>query len=128
MATVDLLPNSRNLPAQLTIPDHPRDGGGEGWVYFTPDGRYVVKIYKDPSSDKTELLQKVIDHGKNLEKEEEQCMAWPLAIVSHLNGQPKVGVVTGQVPQSHIPLYELINSRKDVGGSFDRGEVGLTTS
>lgn len=121
MAIVDLLPNSRNLPAQLTISDHPRDGGGEGWIYSTLDGRYIVKIYKNPSSDKADLLQKVIDHGKNLDKEEEQCLAWPLAIVSHLNGQPKVGVVTRQVPQSHIPLYELINSKKDIEGQFRQG-------
>lgn len=60
MATVNLLPGSRNLPPQLTIGDQPIHTGGEGSIFFTPDGGYAVKIYHRPSSDKQKLLQHVL--------------------------------------------------------------------
>lgn len=63
MGTVTLLSNSRNVPNQLTINDQEAHRGGEGSIFFTTDGRYVVKIYHHPSSDKQKLLQHVLDLG-----------------------------------------------------------------
>lgn len=124
MATVSLLPNSRNLPNQLTINDQPVHRGGEGSIFFTADGRYVVKIYHRPPSDKQKLLQYVLDLGRNL-REDEQYLAWPLGIVDRLDGRPTVGVVTRRVPSSYIPLYKLIYSPIDAVEQFRQGRSWL---
>lgn len=120
MGTVHLMPNSRGLPEQLTIEDREAHQGGEGSIFFTPDGRYVVKIYHRPAPDKQKLLQHVLDLGRNL-GEDEQFLAWPLGIVDRMNGQPRVGVVTRRVPPSHVPLYKLIYSPTEAVEQFRQG-------
>jgi len=124
MATVNLLPGNRNLPPQLTIADQPVHTGGEGSIFFTPDGGYAVKIYHRPSPDKQKLLQHVLDLGRNL-GDDEQFLAWPLGIVDRLNGQSKVGVVTRRVPSSHVALYKLIYSPVDAVEQFRQGRSWL---
>ncbi|BAC08528.1 hypothetical protein [Thermosynechococcus vestitus] len=124
MATVSLLPNSRGLPSDLTINDQEVHRGGEGSIFFTVDAQYVVKIYHRPAPDKQQLLQHVLDLGRNL-GEDEQFLAWPLGIVDQLNGQTKVGVVTRRVPASHVPLYKLIYSPLDAMEQFHQGRTWL---
>ena len=124
MAAVNLLPGSRNLPQQLTIDDQPIHTGGEGSIFFTPDGSYAVKIYHRPSPDKQKLLQHVLDLGRHL-GEDEQFLAWPLGIVDRLNGQPQVGVITRRVPSSHVALYRLIYSPVDAVEQFRQGRSWL---
>ena len=124
MATVTLLPDSRNLPSQLTISNQPSHRGGEGVIFFTPDNRYVVKIYHEPSPDKQKLLQQVVELGKNL-GEDEQFLAWPLGIVNQHNGRLSVGVVTRLVPPSHVPLYKIIYSPVDAVKQFEQGRSWL---
>lgn len=124
MATVSLLPNSRGLPGELLINDQEAHRGGEGSIFFTSDGRYVVKIYHRPAPDKQKLLQHVLDLGRNL-GEDEQFLAWPLGIVDRLNSQPKVGVVTRRVPPTHVPLYKLIYSPIDAVEQFRQGRSWL---
>jgi DNA-binding helix-hairpin-helix protein with protein kinase domain len=124
MATVQLLPGSRNLPGQLTIGDQAVHRGGEGSIYFTTDGRYIVKLYHHAAADKQRLLQQVLDLGRNL-GEDEQFLAWPLGIVDRLNGQPHVGVVTRRVPETHVPLYKLIYSPVEAVTQFQQGRSWL---
>lgn len=124
MATVTLLPGSRNLPSQLTINNQPAHRGGEGVIFFTSDDRYAVKIYHSPSSDKQKLLQKVIELGKNL-GEDEQFLAWPLGIVNTHSGRASVGVVTKRVNGSFVPLYRIIYSPVDAKRQFERGRSWL---
>ncbi|MFZ5898676.1 MAG: hypothetical protein ACOYU7_05830 [Bacillota bacterium] len=124
MAIVSLLPNSRGLPNELIINDQEVHRGGEGSVFFTSDGRYVVKIYHRPAPNKQELLQHVLDLGQNL-GEDEQFLAWPLGIVNRLNGQPKVGVVTRRVASSYVPLYKLIYGPVDAVEQFRQGRSWL---
>lgn len=123
MGTVTLLSNSRNVPNQLTINDQEAHRGGEGSIFFTTDGRYVVKIYHHPSSDKQKLLQHVLDLGRNL-GEDEQFLAWPLGIGDRFNGQSNVGVVR-RVPASHVPLSKLIYSPRDAVEQFRQGRSWL---
>lgn len=123
MATISLLPNNKNLPTQLTIPDHPTYQGGEGNVYFSPDGRYVVKMYHTSPPlppDKRESLQKIINLGTNF-GDAEQFLVWPLAVVDQLNSQPRLGVVTRRVPASHVALYKLMYSPVDAVKQFEQG-------
>ena len=124
MATITLLPNSRNLPNTLTIQDQEVHRGGEGSVYFTNDGRYVVKIYHNPPPDKQKLLQHVLDLGQHL-GEEERFLAWPLGIVDKVDGRPAVGVVTRRVPDTFVPLYKLIYSPVDAVEQFRQGRSWL---
>lgn len=124
MATTTLVPGSRNLPSQLTISDRPAHRGGEGSIFFTSDDRHAVKIYHDPSPDKQQLLQQVLDMGNNLGSDE-RFLAWPLGIVNRLNGQPRLGVVSRRVPSSHVPLYKLIYSPVDAEQQFRQGRSWL---
>jgi DNA-binding helix-hairpin-helix protein with protein kinase domain len=126
MATVTLLPGSRNLPNQLTISDKPAHRGGlEGSIFFTSDNRYAVKIYRDPRPDKQQLLQLVLDLGKSLDPREDRFLAWPLGIVSRLNGQPRVGVVTRRVPSSYVQLLNLIATPLNAAEQFRQGRDWL---
>ncbi|MFZ5822822.1 MAG: hypothetical protein ACOY94_00555 [Bacillota bacterium] len=109
MATVTLLPESRNVGNQLVVADQPVHRGGEGSIYFSTDGRYVVKVYHKAPPDKVEMLRQVVDLGRNL-GEDEKFLAWPLGIVNTMGGQKVVGVVTRRVPSSYTPLYKLVFS------------------
>jgi DNA-binding helix-hairpin-helix protein with protein kinase domain len=124
MGTVKLLPNSRNLPPQLTINDQPAHQGGEGSVFFTPDGQYVVKLYHYSAADKQKLLQQIVDLGRNL-GEDEQFLAWPVGIVDQLNNQHMVGVVTRRVAPSYLPLYKLMYSPAEAMVQFQQGRSWL---
>jgi DNA-binding helix-hairpin-helix protein with protein kinase domain len=124
MAIVNLLAGSRKVPNQLTITEQPAHRGGEGNIYFTTDGQYVVKIYHSPPADKQSMLQKILELGKNL-GEDEQFLAWPLGIVDQLNNQPKTGVVTRRIPSTYIPLYKLIYSPVDAVQQFRQGRSWL---
>ncbi len=118
MATATLLPNSSGLPGQLEIGDKPDFTGGEATVYFTRDGQHVVKLYHRPTGDKVQLLQKVLDLGRNL-GEEGQFLAWPLGIVERVNGQPRIGSVSRHVPGGS--LYKLMFSPRDARQQFEQG-------
>jgi DNA-binding helix-hairpin-helix protein with protein kinase domain len=124
MATVHLTPGSRNLPGQLTIGDRPVHSGGEGRIFFTADGRYVVKLYHHPSPDKQSLLQQVVALGKTL-GDDEQFLAWPLGVVNQVDRQAATGVVTRRVPASYTPLYRLVYSPIDAVGQFRQGRSWL---
>ncbi len=124
MATVDLLPGSSTLSNQLTITDQAAYRGGEGSIYFTTDGHYVVKIYQSPSVDKQSMLQKILELGKKL-GEDEQFLAWPLGIVNQFNNQSKTGFVTRRIPTTHIPLYKFIYSPVDAVEQFRQGRSWL---
>jgi DNA-binding helix-hairpin-helix protein with protein kinase domain len=124
MATVNLLAGSRNLPDQLTIADQPAHRGGEGSIYFTSDGRYVVKLYHSAPPDKRAMLQKIIDLGKNL-GDDEQFLAWPLGIVERVNGKPSIGVVTRRAPATHQPLYKFMLGPEDAVEQFRQGRSWL---
>ncbi|PDW00657.1 hypothetical protein [Candidatus Chloroploca asiatica] len=124
MATVTLLAGSRGLPSQMTIPRQVAHHGGEGSVYFTTDGQYVVKIYHRAPPEKQKMLLQILDLGKNL-GEDEQFLAWPLGIVQQVDGKPSMGVVTRRVPASHVPLYKLIYSPIDAVAQFKQGRSWL---
>ncbi len=124
MGTVSLLPGSRNLPDQLTIYDQPTHSGGEGNIYFTPDSRYVVKVYHRPSPEKQKLLQQILNLGKSL-GDDEQYLAWPLGIINQVNGKAGVGVVTKRVPSTHQALVKFIYSPVDAVEQFRKGRSWL---
>lgn len=124
MTTVSLLPGSRRLPDQLTLTDQPAYQGGEGRIYFSSDGQYAVKIYHKPSDNKRNLLQQILMFS-NMLGEYEQFLAWPLGIVSRMNGSDSLGVVTRRVPPTHQSLINLIYSPKQAVKQFDLGRSWL---
>ncbi|MGQ9473232.1 MAG: protein kinase domain-containing protein [Candidatus Caldatribacteriaceae bacterium] len=89
--------------------DGPIIAGGEGEVYFSRCGRFVVKIYHDQilPRDKERMLQRVLFLGKNL-GEGSNLLCWPLALVRELEGKQKIGVVTKKVPRP--PFRELVDA------------------
>ncbi len=77
-----------------------------------------MKLYDRPQTDKIQLLQYVLELGKNL-GDDERFLAWPSGIVAQRNGQPCVGVVTRRVaPPADVPLYKLIFSPRDAVEQF----------
>src|SRR5690242_9965028 len=101
-----ILPGSRGLPDQITVYDQPAHSGGEGSIYFTPDNKYVVKIYHHPSLDKPKLLHHILTLGSSL-GEDDQYLAWPLGIIHQVNGRESVGVVTRRVPTTYQALSKF---------------------
>jgi DNA-binding helix-hairpin-helix protein with protein kinase domain len=124
MAVAKQLPNDRGVPGQLRIADQPSHRGGEGCIYPSDDGRYIVKIYHQPSSDKERLLQQIIHLGRNLGLDE-QFLAWPLAIVCGVDGSACTGVVTRRVAPTHLPLSKLIYSPLNAAEQFRYGRSWL---
>ncbi|MEN3202914.1 MAG: hypothetical protein ABDK87_04205 [Atribacterota bacterium] len=82
--------------------------GGEGEVYFSRCGNFVVKVYHDQAlpQEKGALLQRVLELGKNL-GEEANFLCWPVALVQELDGWRRIGVVTKRVPRP--PFRELVD-------------------
>lgn len=130
MSVVRVLPGGRGVPPELRIPDKPAHRGGEANVYFSTDDRYVVKIYHrsrtghNQKTDKQERLQLIIDLGRNLGSDE-RYLAWPLAIVTHKDGAPTIGVVTRKAPSTHIPLYKLIHNPMSAVQQYKQGRSWL---
>ena len=124
MATVTLLPSSRGVPNPLTISEHEVYRGGEGSIFLSSDGRYVVKLYHRPPPDKQKLLEHILVLGRNL-GDDERFLAWPLAIVDKVNDRPRVGVVTQRVPPAYVPLYKLVYSPIDAAQQFREGRSWL---
>jgi len=120
MAIATLSLRNPGIPEKLVLEEGKIYRGGEGNVYFTQDGLYAVKIYHNPSPDKEKLLTQILNLGKNL-GEDGRFLAWPVGIVNRLNDQPRVGVVTRRVSDSHVPLYQLIYSPSIVLEQFQKG-------
>ncbi|MEN3186083.1 MAG: lipopolysaccharide kinase InaA family protein [Atribacterota bacterium] len=102
---VETLSPFPDIPKRLEI-EGPVFAGGEGEVYFSRCGEFVVKIYHDQvlPRDKEDMLRRVLFLGKNL-GEGSTLLCWPLALVRELEGKRKVGVVTKKVPRP--PFREL---------------------
>ena len=124
MATATIKVGRPALPKQLKVGDLPAHIGGEGSIYFSTDDHFVVKIYHHPSPEKPKLLEHVLSLGTNLGADE-QFLAWPLGIVSQLNGKPVVGVVTRRVSPDFVPLYKLVYSPMDAVAQFRKGHSWL---
>jgi DNA-binding helix-hairpin-helix protein with protein kinase domain len=96
-----------NIPRRLEI-EGPVFCGGEGEVYFSRCGEFVVKIYHDQflPPDKEKMLNRVLFLGKNL-GEGSNLLCWPLALVREMEGRRKIGVVTRKIPRP--PFRELVD-------------------
>jgi len=124
MAIVNLYHNVKGAPDILEVYDKPSDGGGEGDIYFSKDGRYVVKIYKPNivKPEKRPLLEKITELGTYLTPEEEQFLCWPVAVVRTFEGIPKIGCVTRRIPRPpYIKLMDMNVSRKAAVKQFQSG-------
>lgn len=95
------------VPKRLEV-EGPVFVGGEGEVYFSRCGNFVVKVYHDQAlpPDKEELLRRVLALGKNL-GEEANFLCWPVALVQELDGWRRIGVVTKRIPRP--PFRELVD-------------------
>ena len=125
MPTVALAPGSLIAPGKLKINAKPDQWGGQGSVFFTPDGRYIVKIYherklRDTPEKTKERLRMLIRLGSSL-GEDDQFLAWPLGVVERLGERPAVGCVSKRVPPSHVELYKLIFSPQDMAEQLEQG-------
>ena len=96
MAIVNLYLNVKGAPDKVEIEDKPLKSGGEGTVFRSKDGRWVVKIYHPGKvkSEKREDLEKITRLCAYLGSDEEQFLCWPQAVVQTVDGKPEIGCLT----------------------------------
>ena len=110
MATVSLQNCRKGTPGRLDIDIGMfAHKGGQGWIYFSLDGRYCVKIYHtfNAPHTKREVLERIMRLGESLTPDEEEFLCWPLALVHDIDGKSVVGCVTRRVP---IPPYRRMDT------------------
>ena len=74
MATVNLYNCRKGTPGQLDIDIGKfAHKGGQGWIYFSLDGRYCVKLYHTFTAPHTkrEILELIMRLGESLTPDEE---------------------------------------------------------
>jgi len=120
MVTVILGDRDDEVPEKFNIGDRPDYTGGEGNVYFSCDGKYVVKIYHKESPEKRKLLESIVFLGERL-AEGRQFLAWPVGVVEKVNSTPKLGVVTARFPSSYEPIYRFVYTPKDAAKYWEQG-------
>ncbi len=96
MATVNLYHNVKGAPDRVETEEKPLKSGGEGTVFRSKDGRWVVKIYYPGKvrPEKRPYLEKITELGTYLTHEEEQFLCWPKAVVQSVNGNSEIGCLT----------------------------------
>lgn len=122
MPTVILKPPTGNVPARIDTTDEVRCGG-EGTVYFSTDGRFAIKIYHQPRTDKEVLLRYVMTLFQSLTAEHEHFILPPLALVESVDGQPKVGFVMRRVPSRYRELVDFALSPVAAARHFLEGKT-----
>lgn len=81
--------NIRNIDAY-----DPDISGGEGKIFFSKDDKWVIKTYHQYDGNKSALLKRIIDIGKNLKSEELYLMCWPFGLVRKIDNQNTYGVIS----------------------------------
>lgn len=96
-----------HVPDRFAI-EGPLYVGGEGEIYFSRCGRFVIKLYHDRlnSPERENFLKKVLFLGRNL-GEDLKYLCWPQALVEELDGVRKIGVITERIPRP--PFRELVD-------------------
>jgi DNA-binding helix-hairpin-helix protein with protein kinase domain len=104
MTTLKIHEALPSIPARIKI-ESPFDRGGEGHLYLSQCGQYVVKLYHDASKNKEKLLLTIIDDiCQYVSGEEREVITWPLAV--GYSGD-RLGVVTRWIPSP--PYQDLLD-------------------
>jgi serine/threonine protein kinase len=100
MAVVNVYPNKNGVPERLNVNDKPLASGGEGAIYRSKDGYYVVKIYHPGKvvSERKSFLERIKDLRDYLKEDEKKFLCWPLATIKDVEGNPRIGCVTKFIP------------------------------
>jgi len=100
MAIVNLYLNVEGAPDRVEIEDKPLKSGGEGIVFRSKDGLWVVKIYHSEKvkPEKRAFLEKITRLYPYLSREEKQFLLWPQAVVQTVNGKAEIGCLTKFIP------------------------------
>lgn len=110
--------------------DEPFDSGADGKVYWTLDGKYLVKIYKSPESWREESVKALLNRF-NIVRDEpfwNNLLCWPVAVVR----LPSLGVV---VPRARMKKYANLVLPKwlkyhpeDIGNFYGRTLIAMRIS
>lgn len=124
MPKAHVMPGSRlPIPEWLELDSKTPPPGGKGIVYFTTDSCYAVKIIHKPTQEKLLALKQILELGNEL-GEDEQFLAWPLAIVDKIDNKPCLGVVSRKA-NNCTELYRMIFSPVDALNQFREGRTWL---
>jgi DNA-binding helix-hairpin-helix protein with protein kinase domain len=104
MSVVKIHATLPGISEKITVEEKPFKSGGEGALYFSRCGNYVIKKYHNLPSDKEKHLLKILEIGQKLSQEEDKVFAWPKAI-GDTDG--KLSVVLPRI--SSPPYQELLD-------------------
>lgn len=122
MAKVVLKNPPTGIPKEIVVADDAKVGG-EGAVYFSKNGRFAVKIYHNPPSNKEQLLHDVMKLFGSLPPEQERFILPPLALVESIGGQRRVGFVMRRVPSKYRELIHFILHPRCAAEQFRQGKT-----
>ncbi len=105
MNEFELYSQDATVPSLIETGDSVHSGG-EGEIFFTPDGKYAIKVYHADrvKPEKRQFLEAIRKLGSHLTTEEKQFLCWPLALVTAMNGQPRIGCLLRRIPGTYRPL------------------------
>ena len=106
-----------NIPEKIKVDDKPKVGG-EGRVFFSKDGKYAIKIYNENSTDRENLLKKIMVLFKSLPIDQKKFILPPLALVDTFNGSPATGFIMDKVSSDFDELIFFISSPKQAAKYF----------
>lgn len=121
MNEFELYSQDTSIPSRITTGDAVH-AGGEGEVYFTDDGKYAIKIYHADhvKPERRQFLETIRKLGSKLTPEEKQFLCWPLALVTTMNGQYRIGCLMRKIDESYRPLSHYNLSARIAVSHFDR--------
>lgn len=119
MNKFELYSQDISIPARISTEESVHSGG-EGEIYFTSDGKYAIKIYRADrvKPEKRQFLEAIRKLGSYLTQEEKQFLCWPLALVTTMNGQPKIGYLMRRIPNNYRPLAHFNFSARTATSNF----------
>jgi DNA-binding helix-hairpin-helix protein with protein kinase domain len=120
MNEFELYSQDVSIPPRIST-ENAVHSGGEAEIFFTIDGNYAIKIYhaNRVKPETRQLLEAIRKLGSRLTQEEKQFLCWPLALVTSMNGQPRVGCLMRRIPNNYKPLSYFNYSARTAVSHFD---------
>ena len=122
MTEITFKASARSHPKKIKVAEKTRMGG-EGTIYFSLDGHYAIKVYKNPSSNKTQLLELIMGLFHGLPPDQETFIVPPLALVDKVDGTPRVGFLMKMVDPKYCELGNIMLSPQAAVPQFQNGKT-----
>ena len=109
------------MPREIEVKPEPKIGG-EGAIYFSTDGKYAVKTYLRPKNDRERHLTDIMKLFRDLRTEQQRFIVPPLALISKVDGESKVGFVMRAVPTNYREVIEAVLTPAHAKRQYEKGK------